>query len=145
MIPTTQKLKSLMTSDIFTHIALNREDYFKIAEEYVHLNIKFTPKDIFSTISLWADMIISPLVTILMAILNKELPSIFSMLSLHKTLSIWYEWIQYQNMKAKIHKWTRIVKSVGGPFVSTNDPTYHVYVYADAMQRIYACSFLPKN
>jgi hypothetical protein len=33
-----------------------------------------------------------------------------------------------------VREWTNIVRAVGGPFISTNDAKYHIYVYADGMQ-----------
>jgi len=79
-----------------------------------------------------------------MAIYNREPPGIFNMLSIHKTITLWQDWFEYQTLTKHVHRWMNIVRPIGGPFIATNDPDYHVYVYADAMQRIYY-SFFPKN
>jgi hypothetical protein len=44
--------------------------------------------------------------------------------------------VEFDSLNSEIREWTRIVKSVGGPFISANDSTYHVFVYADAMERL---------
>jgi Na+-translocating ferredoxin:NAD+ oxidoreductase RnfG subunit len=129
---------------MLTQIILNKVDYFETAEIYAQLSKKFNPDGYLGIISLWVEMIISPIVTFVMAIYNQEAPGIFSMLSLHKTITLWQEWFEYQTVKKHVHGWMNIVRSIGGPFISTNDPDYQAYVYADTMQRIHY-SFFPKN
>jgi hypothetical protein len=58
-------------------------------------------------------------------------------MTIHKTVSLWVDWIRYKELDSEIHEWIKIVKSNGGPFISTNDVSYHTYVYADGMQRLY--------
>ena len=129
---------------MLTQIILNKVDYFEIAENYAQLRKKFNPDGYLGIISLWVEMVISPIITFVMAIYNQEAPGIFNMLSLHKTITLWQDWFEYQTLTKHVHRWMNIVRSIGGPFISTNDPDYHAYVYADAMQRIYY-SFFPKN
>jgi hypothetical protein len=117
------------------YVALH-DSYFKKADIYSRLNKIFNPDDFISRIMLWVDMIVSPLITIVTSIWNKEMPSIFSMYSFYKTFNIWAEWLEYTLLQAEIHEWKRVVKSVRGPFISTNEPLYHSYVYADGMERL---------
>lgn len=110
----------------------------------------FVKDTLFDRVMLWVDMVISPLITLISAAYYGEAPSIFSVMGLYKMISMWNDWIYFQILKAEVHEWTGIVKSIGGPFIATNDPTYHSYVYADGMQRLhYACMggapSLPKN
>ena len=123
-----------------TQIILNDSSYFEIAEQYTELHKKFSPSGYYSVISLWVEMIISPIVMFAMMIVNQEPPGIFNMLSIHKTITLWQDWFEYQTLKNHVHRWMNIVRSIGGPFISTNDPSYQAYV----MQRIYY-SFFPKN
>jgi len=118
---------------------MNNTDYFETAEEFVQMNKVFTKDTLFDRLMIWIDMVISPLITLLSALYYAEAPSIFSIMSLYKAASMWNDWLYFQILKGEIHEWTSIVKSIGGPFISTNDPTYHVYVYADGMQRIHHC------
>lgn len=129
---------------MMTQIIMNDQDYFEIAEQYTELKRKFNPSGFYNAISLWVEMIVSPLIMFVMMIVNQEAPGIFNMLSLHKTITVWQDWFEYQDVKRHVHRWMNIVRSIGGPFIATNDPNYHAYVYADNMQRIYY-SFFPKN
>jgi len=63
-------------------------------------------------------------------------PSIFSLMSVQKTIELWMDWYKFRELGGVIRKWTTIVRSINGPFISTNNAKYHVFVYADAMQRI---------
>ena len=145
MIPPNQILKSRMTSNTLARTLLANNEYFETAEEFVQMNKVFTKDSLFEGIMIWIDMVISPLITLFSALYYGELPSIFTMMSLYKTITMWNDWIYFQILKSDIHEWMDIVRSIGGPFIATNDPSYHAYVYADGMQRIYNCWFLPKN
>jgi hypothetical protein len=112
------------------------DKYFNKADVYSRLNNIFNPDDFISRIMLWVDMVVSPLLTIVTSIWNMELPSVFSLYSFYKTFTIWAEWFEYTLLQYEIHEWKRLVKSIGGPFISTNEPLYHSYVYADGMERL---------
>jgi hypothetical protein len=135
MIPTNQTLKTRLTSEVVSYTALH-DTYFKKADDYSRLNKIFNPEDFISRIMLWVDMVVSPLLTIATSIWNMELPSVFSLYSFYKTFVIWAEWVEYTVLQSEIHEWKRLVKSIGGPFISTNEPLYHSYVYADGMERL---------
>lgn len=135
MIPSHQSLKTRMTSEVFSYVAMN-DTYFKKADDYARLNKIFNPEDFISRIMLWVDMVVSPLITIVTSIWNREMPSVFSMYSFYKTFNTWAEWLEYTLLQHEIHEWKRLIKSIGGPFIATNDPTYHSYVYADGMERL---------
>jgi hypothetical protein len=124
-----------MTSDIVAYVSMNNS-YFKKADEYSRLNTVFNPEGFIGTIMLWVDMVISPLITIVTSIVNQELPGLFSIFSFYKLFNIWADWVHYKILDFEIHEWKRLAKSIGGPFISTNDPIYHSYVYADAMERL---------
>jgi hypothetical protein len=114
------------------------------------MNKVFVKDTLIDQLMLWVDMVISPLITLISAVYYGEAPSILSIMGLYKTVSMWNDWIYFQILKAEVHEWTSIVKSIGGPFIATNDPIYHSYVYADGMQRLhYICMggapSLPKN
>jgi hypothetical protein len=150
MIPSQQTLKARVTPQILSTIILNKPAYFETAEEFIEMNKIFVKDTLFDRVMIWVDMVISPLITLISAAYYGEAPSIFSIMGLYKTVSMWNDWIYFQILKAEVHEWTGIVKSIGGPFIATNDPTYHSYVYADGMQRLhYACMggapSLPKN
>jgi hypothetical protein len=47
----------------------------------------------------------------------------------------WSEWIEYQELRFSVQRMYLLTMAVGGPFISTNDPEYQPYVYADAVVR----------
>jgi hypothetical protein len=145
MIPPNQALKARMTSNLLARTLLADNEYFETAEEFVRMNKVFTKDSLLERIMIWVDMVISPLITLFTAVYYREVPSVFTIMGLYKTITLWNDWVYLQILKGEIHEWMDIVRSIGGPFIATNDPTYHVYVYADGMQRIYNCWFLPKN
>ena len=144
MLLTNQQLKKRLTKDIFLFVALEGGNYFEKAEEYISLHAKFNPESFISKISLWIEMIVGPLVTIITAIIEQKPPSIFSVMSFYNCLNTWLDWFGYKQLQYEVGEWIKIVRSIGGPFIRTNDPTYQPYVYADNMQRIHY-SFFPKN
>ena len=95
MIPHQSHLKSRVTSESLAYVITRGETYFETAEEFVRLNKIFSYQGIFAYVSLWADMIISPLITILMAIYYQEPPGIFSVISIQKTVNLWSDWFLY--------------------------------------------------
>jgi len=136
MIPTNRELKSKLSLDAASYLILDSTSFFETAEEYVRLQTMFLKETHLEKLMLWIEMLISPLISIIMCFYNETPPSIFTMMGFHKTFTLWADWVSYTLLSAEIAKWTSIVRSVGGPFISTNDPTYHVFVYADGMERL---------
>lgn len=136
MIPSNEIIYKRLHKSIIQYVILNDRSYFKIANEYSSLHKLFVKDSLIEHITLWFDMIISPLFTILKSILYQEYPSILDMLSFQKCGKIWYDWIRFKELQKMIREWVAIVRSIGGPFISANDAEYHMFVYADAMQRI---------
>lgn len=123
-----QKLTKLQIANILQ----NPTNYFEIADEYVELQTIFLN----GGFGHWIDMIISPIISFIMYFVYGHSPSILTMLSLQKTITLWNQWFRFKTLTYEIREWMNMIRSIGGPFISTNDPTYHVFVYADAMQRI---------
>ena len=116
---------------------LNIKNYFAIAEEFVELEQLFKNDTLFKKLNFWVDMIIYPLSVIISIIYFGQTMGIFTVMTIHKTISKWQQYLRYLHLKYEIDEWRLVVKSIGGPFISTNDDKYHVYVYADGMQRLY--------
>jgi hypothetical protein len=130
-----------MDPKVIQYFVLNNTSYFAIAEEYVTLQETFIKDTFIEKLFLWFDMFIYPAYLVITTILYNQVLSIMTIASIHKTVTIWLQYLKYRTLSRKIHEWTNIVRSVGGPFISTNDPTYHVYVYADGMQRLHDSLF----
>ena len=142
MIPEKNELKKQINVDIAKYIITHPNSYFEFADEFVRLQSIFIKETGIEIASLWLDMIISPLVSLVYCLLYKVYPTIFTIFSLQKTLQLWSDWFRFKYLASEIREWTNIVRSIGGPFISTNDPLYHIYVYADAMQRLNTCLFM---
>lgn len=137
MIPSARQLHKQLTPDICYQILMNPKNYFTIADEYVSLQRIFSRDTLLEKLELWIEMIITPLFMLGSAILNMTLPDMFQMMSLQKCVQLWKDWFRMRELRSEIHNWMRIVRSVGGPFIASNDAEYHVFVYADGMQRLH--------
>lgn len=138
MIPDSEDLIKKVSHEEVEFMLLNGPSYFSLADEYVSLQKIFVKESIYETASLWFDMVISPILTILHSIWKQAMPSMFTVLSFQKCANLWKQWFRFQDLKKQIYQWTRIVRTIGGPFISSNDAEYHVFVYADSMQRLHS-------
>jgi hypothetical protein len=130
-----------MSLEINQYLILNKKRYFSIAEEFVKLEQLFKLETLFEKVSFWIDMIIYPIYTLFSTVLYSQTLGILTIMSIHKTVTKWQQYFRYVELKSEITIWKEIVRSAGGPFISTNDDTYHSYVYADGMQRLHDSLF----
>ena len=137
MIPESSEIKKRLRPEQTIHFVLYPQNYFEIAEEFIRLSNIFVKESFFEKVSLWVEMVISPLISLCMSLYSKTPPSFFTMIGLQKCFQLWQEWFEFRRLAILVREWTNIVRAVGGPFISTNDAKYHVYVYADGMQRIH--------
>lgn len=137
MIPSSADLIRKICPTHIQFLILNGPDYFSIADEFVTLQKIFVKDTLIDRVGIWFDMIISPILTILHSIWKQAMPSIFTVMSFQKCADLWRQWFRFQDLKKQVREWMKIVHSIGGPFISSNDPEYHVFVYADAMQRLH--------
>jgi hypothetical protein len=125
-----------MTRYIDQYIILNNSNYFAVAEEFTMLEQLFKKDTIFEKLNFWIDMVIYPIITLISIIVYNQRMGVFTIISIHKTVSKWQQYIRYLQLKSETAEWKEIVKSSGGPVISTNDDAYIMYVFADAMQRL---------
>jgi len=137
MIPESEDLIRKISHKQVQFLLLNSSDYFSLADEFVTLQRIFVKDGVYETVGLWFDMIVSPILTIVHAVWKRATPSIFTALSFQKCVTLWKQWFRFQDLKKQVNEWMNIVRSIGGPFISSNDPEYHIFVYADAMQRLH--------
>ena len=146
MIPCGPEIRKQLSNYQVSKILLSPNNYFEVAEEYVSLQNIFLKESWLDNLSLWIDMVIYPIFSFVSIFMYSQTPTMFTMLSLHKTITIWSNWFRFKTLTYEIREWMNTVRSIGGPFISVNDPTYHVFVYADGMQRIWNSLFvLPKK
>jgi hypothetical protein len=123
---------------------LNDKTYFTSVEKFINLNDKFNPETILEKISLYVELAISPLFTIFQIVFFGKKADIFTVMTVHKTLSVWLSFLEWMQLRDRIREWIKIVRSIGGPFIGCNDAYYHMYVYADGMQRAHDSLFGPR-
>jgi len=126
----------MMTHYANQYLILNNSNYFALADEFIILNQVFKKDTVFEKLNFWVDMLIYPLINLISIILYNQKLGIFTVMMIHKTVKKWQEYVRYLFLKQKTDEWKEIVDSSGGPVISTNDDTYIMYVYADAMQRL---------
>ena len=119
------------------YLILNKKNYFALADEFVTLHQLFKQDTLFEKLNFWIDLILYPLYTLISILFFKQELGVFTIMTVHKTVSKWQEYLRYLELESETREWKRIVQSVGGPFISTNDEMYHIYVYADGMQRLH--------
>lgn len=137
MIPDISEIKKRLKPEQTVHFVLYPQNYFEIAEEFIRLQTIFIKETFFEKIKLWFEMIISPIITVCISLYSGQSPSFFTMIGFQKCFQLWQEWFEFRRLASIVREWTNIVRTIGGPFISTNDPKYHIYVYADGMQRIH--------
>jgi hypothetical protein len=125
-----------MTHYIDQYLILNNSNYFAVAEEFTILQQLFKQDTVFEKLNFWIDMIIYPIINLISIIFYNQRMSVFTVLFIHKTVTRWQEYIRYLQLKSETNEWKQIINSIGGPAISTNDDTYIMYVFADAMQRL---------
>ena len=124
-------------TNIGQYIILNNKSYFSLADEFITLYQLFKQETLFEKISFWVDMVLYPLFTLYSIMFLNGQMGLFTVMSIHKTVTKWFQYFRYLELKSMTDEWKTIVQSVGGPFISTNDEMYHMYVYADGMQRLH--------
>jgi len=116
------------------NLEVPNEPYFALADEYVELKAKFVCEDVFETIYLWFDMLLYPIYIVIRLCMQDF--SVTYIFALTKTYQLWFDWLRLQEIEAKVDYWKLVVRSIGGPWISSNNPDLHVFVYADGMERI---------
>ena len=124
-------------------VVIPEEPYFALADEYVQLKAQFVTEELIDTLYSWFDMVIYP-IYIIVRLCMLDFSPMYA-ISLVKTYQRWIDWFRLQELEDKVESWKRTVRSVGGPWISTNNPDLHVFVYADSMERIRHSKIVVKN
>lgn len=119
-------------STITQYLILNKRNYFAIAEEYIQLHQLFKTDTFYEKLSLCMKLVGN----LLMSILWKSQPLSISF-TIYRMVEDWKQYIRYLEVKHFMNEWKQIVRSAGGPYISTNDEMWLPYVYADGMQRLH--------
>lgn len=108
---------------------------FEAAEQYIQLRKRYFPKSWGDTMININEMILTPLITIFLLLIDKLdfMSLISSSVAVYRS---WIGWMQYQELRFRMQRMYLKTMQMGGPFIVTNDPEYLPYVYADAMVRL---------
>jgi hypothetical protein len=115
-------------------IKLSDENYFDLVDEYVGLKEKFKCESPLETIHLWIDMVFYPIYIVFKLCMLDF--SISNILTFVQTYNLWIDWFRLQELEAKFETWKKTVRSLGGPWISSNTLELQPFVYADGMERI---------
>lgn len=111
----------------------NSTDFFKDTNEYFDLRRKF------QSIFIWIDML-SPLISIITFLVYGTYDA-FAIIGFIKAKAAFAEWLRYKYLMSRLKLWKELVNENGGPNIVVNDPEYHIFVYAEAMQRLQNSKF----
>ena len=56
--------------------------------------------------------------------------------TLYRTYQSWSEWFELTTLRFEVQRMYLTAMKAGGPFITTNDPLYMPYVWADAEVRV---------
>lgn len=116
---------------LINYFISNAKPYFQEAEEFIQLTKTQGKQDLVVLF----DMYGSPLILILTILFTKKPPSLISILSLYRMFQVWADYFRFNTLRKQFFQWSQIVNAVGGPYIATNDPSYHAYIIADGMHR----------
>lgn len=105
-----------------------------MAEKYIQLRKVWSPKSMGDSMMRINELIITPLITIFL-ILAEQSDLIGVVSAFLSTGRAWVEFIKFCRLKFDMQMMYLQTMKMGGPFISTNDPDYLPYVYADAVLR----------
>lgn len=114
------------------YLILNNTNYFAEAEEFVDLTQRFKTDTFYEMLSVFMKLIGNLLLSVLWK--SSTLSLAFTV---YRMVEDWKQYLRYRTLQSRLLEWKEVVRSAGGPFISTNDETYHAYVYADGMQRLH--------
>ena len=106
---------------------------FKDADRYVTLRDKCMPTSWVPKLQRINDMIIMPLIALFYFFNSGEF--IMALSTMMTAYRVWKDWIEFTELQFSMQRMRLRMAQVGGPFITTNDPKYMPYVWADAVVR----------
>jgi len=108
---------------------------FEVAERYIQLRSKYVPQSWGDTVLRVQEMILAPMLVVVVTLLGTgDLAMLAS--TLVRTYQAWSEWFEFTTLRFAVQAMYLTAMASGGPFITTNDPTYMPYVWADAQVRV---------
>ena len=107
---------------------------FQTAERYIQLTKVWETDEWVPLIKHINEMILMPLIAFLSYCAGYS-DIMFCLSTFVGATSAWTEYAEFVELKFVMQRMELQARRVGGPFISTNDPTYMPYVWADAVTR----------
>ena len=110
---------------------------FQTAERYIQLTKVWETDEWVPLIKHINEMILMPLIAFFSYCAGYS-DIMFCLSTFVGATSAWTEYAEFVDLKFVMQRMELQARRVGGPFISTNDPTYMPYVWADAVTRLSA-------
>ncbi len=110
---------------------------FQTAERYIQLTKVWETDEWVPLIKHINEMILMPLIAFFSYCVGYS-DIMFCLSTFVGATSAWTEYAEFVELKFVMQRMELQARRVGGPFISTNDPTYMPYVWADAVTRLAA-------
>jgi len=107
---------------------------FKTAERYIQLRKICVPESWQGTMRRINDMILMPVILLFYLVVG-QFDLMFLIPNALSIVQAWREWVEYSDLRFVVQRMYLHTAKVRGPFITTNDPTYLPYVFADAVVR----------
>lgn len=107
---------------------------FQTAERYIQLTKVWETDEWVHSIKHINEMILMPLIAFFSYCAGYS-DIMFCLSTFVGATSAWTEYAEFVELKFVMQRMELQARRVGGPFISTNDPTYMPYVWADAVTR----------
>jgi len=115
-------------------MALKPKTAFQTAERYIQLSSLWESNEWVPFIKHINEMILMPLIAFFSYCVGYS-DIMFCLSTFVGATSAWTEYAEFVELKFTMQRMELQARRVGGPFISTNDPTYMPYVWADAVTR----------
>lgn len=108
---------------------------FEIAEHYLQLRKKFKSESWVDFMTHMNDLVLTPFIFIFMLLTGRATP-FFILTTLLELFKLFREYYSYSTLRYKLQHMFILTMLTGGPHISTNNPDYMPYVFADAVVRL---------
>ena len=108
---------------------------FQTAERYIQLSNVWETGEWVPLIKHINEMILMPLIAFFSYSVGYS-DVMFCLTTAVGAMNAWSDYTEFIELKFAMQRMELQARRVGGPFISTNDPTYMPYVWADAVTRL---------
>lgn len=105
---------------------------FEFAERYIQLRKQWSPETTAETIVRWNELLVSPFVALFLFCVGRS--NVLSLcLAVYSAARAWIQYAEFMSLRFLMQRMFLYTMATGGPRITTNDPAYLPYVYADAV------------